>query len=41
MAINTKVHRPFDAVLKRLGFEQAERVYTKYLGISEWQSQRQ
>ena len=32
MAINTKVHRPFDAVLKRLGFKQAERVYTKYLG---------
>ena len=32
MAINTKVHRPFDAVLKRLGFEQAERVYTKFLG---------
>lgn len=32
MAINTKVHRPFDAVLKRLGFEQSERVYTKFLG---------
>lgn len=32
MSINTKVHRPFDVVLKRLGFKQAERVYTKFLG---------
>mgnify|MGYP000182766692 CR=1 FL=1 len=32
LAVNTKVHKPFDAVLKRLGFENTERLYTKYIG---------
>lgn len=32
MSVNTKVHRPFDSILKRCGFEQAERVYLKLLG---------
>jgi GNAT superfamily N-acetyltransferase len=31
LAINTKVHQPFDPVLKRLGFSLAERVYSKFL----------
>ena len=31
-AVNTKVHKPFDAVLERLGFENTERLYTKYIG---------
>jgi|TARA_R110000851_G_scaffold146318_1_gene285989 GNAT superfamily N-acetyltransferase len=32
LAVNTKVHKPFDAVLERLGFENTERLYTKYIG---------
>jgi len=32
LLINTKVHKPFDPVLKRLGFEKIERIYSKYLG---------
>tara|TARA_R110000868_G_scaffold340099_1_gene600763 strand:+ start:786 stop:1256 length:471 start_codon:yes stop_codon:yes gene_type:complete len=30
--INTKVHKPFDSVLERLGFNLIERVYSKYIG---------
>ena len=30
--INTKTHIPFDSVLKRLGFEHIENVYSKMLG---------
>ncbi len=32
LLINTKAHRPFDAVLERLGFSLTERVYGKYIG---------
>ena len=32
LAINTKVHRPFDKVLEFLGFNLTERLYSKYLG---------
>lgn len=32
LAVNTKVHKPFDSVLERLGFENTERLYTKYIG---------
>lgn len=32
LTINTKVHKPFDAVLQRLGFENVERLYSKYIG---------
>lgn len=32
LTITTKVHKPFDPVLERLGFNLAERVYSKYLG---------
>lgn len=32
LTINTKVHRPFDVVMKRLGFSLTERTYSKYLG---------
>lgn len=32
LAINTKVHKPFDSVLERLGFSNTERLYTKYIG---------
>ena len=32
LVINTKVHKPFDAVLQRLGFENVERLYSKYIG---------
>ena len=32
LAINTKVHQPFDVVLERLDFNMVERVYSKYLG---------
>jgi len=32
LTINTKVHKPFDAVLERLGFENVERLYSKYIG---------
>jgi GNAT superfamily N-acetyltransferase len=31
LAINTKVHQPFDRVLERLGFNLIERVYSSYL----------
>ena len=31
LVINTKVHRPFDSVLERLGFNLIERVYSKRL----------
>lgn len=30
--INTKVHKPFDNLMDRLGFNLIERVYSKYLG---------
>lgn len=32
LVVNTKVHKPFDPVLERLGFNLTERVYSKYLG---------
>jgi GNAT superfamily N-acetyltransferase len=32
LVVNTKTHRPFDAVLERLKFGLTERVYTKYIG---------
>mgnify|MGYP001250854184 FL=1 len=32
LAVNIKVHKPFDKVLQRLGFENTERLYTVYLG---------
>lgn len=32
LTINTKVHQPFDKLLDRLGFNEIERVYSKYLG---------
>ena len=32
MTINTKIHKPFDLILERLGFKCIERVYSKYLG---------
>ena len=32
LVVNTKVHKPFDAVLERLGFENVERIYSKYIG---------
>jgi GNAT superfamily N-acetyltransferase len=30
--INTKVHKPFDSLMERLGFNLIERVYSKYIG---------
>lgn len=33
LLINTKVHRPFDPLMERLGFKLTERVYSKYLGV--------
>jgi len=30
--VNTKVHQPFDVLMKRLGFSLIERTYSKYLG---------
>lgn len=30
--INTKIHKPFDPLMDRLGFNLIERVYSKYLG---------
>lgn len=30
--INTKVHKPFDSLMERLGFKLIERVYSIYLG---------
>jgi len=32
LVINTKVHKPFDALLERLGFENVERSYSKFIG---------
>jgi hypothetical protein len=32
LTINTKVHRPFDSLMERMGFSLKERVYSKYLG---------
>lgn len=32
LSINVKVHRPFDKLLERLGFENTERLYTAYIG---------
>jgi GNAT superfamily N-acetyltransferase len=32
LTINTKVHKPFDPLMERLGFNLIERVYSKYLG---------
>jgi len=32
LSINTKVHQPFDIIMKRLKFNLIERVYSKYLG---------
>lgn len=32
LAVNTKVHKPFDPLMERLGFDLTERVYTKYIG---------
>ena len=32
LTINTKVHQPFDVIMKRLGFSLIERTYSKYLG---------
>lgn len=32
LTINTKVHKPFDPLLERMGFSLKERVYSKYLG---------
>lgn len=34
LVINTKTHKPFDAVLERIGFGLSERVYTKFIGRS-------
>lgn len=32
LTINTKVSKPLDVVLERLGFKNIEKVYSKYLG---------
>ena len=32
LVINTKVHRPFDPLLVRLGFDKVEHTYSKYIG---------
>lgn len=32
LAVNIKVHKPFDKLLERLGFVNTERLYTVYLG---------
>ena len=32
LTVNTKVHKPFDPLMERLGFNFTERVYTKYIG---------
>jgi len=29
--VNTKLHQPFDPIMKRLGFEEIEKVYSKVL----------
>lgn len=33
LVVNTKVHKPFDALMERLGFNLIERVYSKYIGV--------
>lgn len=30
--LNSKVHKPFDPIMERLGFRLTERVYSKYIG---------
>jgi GNAT superfamily N-acetyltransferase len=30
--INTKIHKPFDPIMERMGFNLIERVYSKYIG---------
>lgn len=32
LAINTKVHKPFDKLMQFLGFSLVERIYSKYIG---------
>jgi len=32
LVINTKVHKPFDVLLERLGFQNVERAYSKFIG---------
>lgn len=32
LSINTKTHKPFDALLEKAGFNLTERLYTKYIG---------
>lgn len=32
LVVNTKVHKPFDPLMERLGFNLVERVYSKYIG---------
>lgn len=32
IAINTKIHAPFDNLLNRMNYVQTERLYTKYIG---------
>lgn len=32
LAINTKVHAPFDGLMERMGYTNTERLYQKYIG---------
>lgn len=32
LTINTKVHKPFDVIMNKLGFNLIERIYSKYIG---------
>ncbi len=32
LVINTKVHQPFDGLMRHIGYTLAERVYSKYIG---------
>lgn len=32
LTINTKVHKPFDVIMNKLGFNLVERIYSKYIG---------
>lgn len=32
LAINTKVHMPFDSLMDRMGYSNTERLYQKYIG---------
>lgn len=32
LGINTKIHAPFDSLLKRMDYNLTERLYTKYIG---------